>query len=367
MRKSVPCPLPKVLAFRYGLNHAFIRSFGVLAEQPAAEKPPSSSPIVIRGLRKRFGAREVLRGIDLEVSPGSICGLVGLNGAGKSTTLACALGLTPFDAGNIWLFGETPSNLYQLRGKVSAVFDEPCLLPHLTVYQQLVWAQKLTGKQFTPEYFHQLLILLNIEQFRDYRLGELSLGNRRRASIAQALVGDPKLLILDEPFNGLDVDGVELVLDLVQQLQRRGVTCVLASHQLSYLERVCDSLAIVHGGTTVASGNIYSLLQRDSYQVKVKLLLGESSVADVLSKITTMVGVSKVECLDDHMTNNGKELWLRCYLDSGNSAAFNTALVNMQLSIAELHLEPMSLHDLFQQVTGSVASSSQKQASEVAL
>src|SRR5690606_31077562 len=107
----------------------------------------------------------------------------------------------------------------------------------------------------------RLEALLGIEAYRDFRISQLSLGNRRRASIAQALVGEPSLLVLDEPFNGLDAGGVDDLLALIRRLNReQGMSFLLASHQLSYLERICSHMAILHEGRIACAGSLDSLL-----------------------------------------------------------------------------------------------------------
>lgn len=298
------------------------------------------NPLSVAGLRKRFGSHEVLRGVDLQLTPGAIHGLVGLNGAGKTTTLQCILGLLPFDSGEISLLGLPPAALYRSGGKVAVVFDEPCLHPFLTVGETLQHAALLTG--YPRRDLIRLEILLGLERYHDFKIRQLSLGNRRRASIAQALVGDPSFLLLDEPFNGLDAGGVEDLLALIERLNReRGIAFLLASHQLSYLERICSHLAILHQGQIAVSDSVDSLLAgRHS-----RLIL---NTADSLRARGLLAATDGVVVCDD--ATQGDQLV--CEIHETTSAALNRLLVENDIDVFEMRVQRSSLDALFRDVTG---------------
>jgi ABC-type multidrug transport system ATPase subunit len=299
-----------------------------------------ASPLTVAGLRKRYGHHEVLRGVDLQLLPAAIHGLVGLNGAGKTTTLQCILGLLPCDSGEVSVLGLPPASLHRCGGKVAVVFDEPCLHPFLTVGETLEHAALLTGhsKRELPA----LEALLGIERYHDFKIRQLSLGNRRRASIAQALVGDPSFLLLDEPFNGLDAGGVEDLLELIGRLNReRGIAFLLASHQLSYLERVCSHLAILHHGQIAVSDSIDSLL--GARQSRLVLVTDDSAATRVL--LESMEGVTLA-----HDLAQGEQLV--CEMHDTSSAVVNRALVNAGIGVSELRIQRGSLEALFRDVTG---------------
>lgn len=220
----------------------------------------------MRGLRKRHGDVAVLHGIDLELPAAAVFGLVGLNGSGKTTTIECALGLQGFQEGEVTLLGRGPAELFRLQGDVVAIFDSPSVPPHLTVRQCLEHARLLCRKPRRG--CAEVERLLGLESYTRYRIRQLSLGNRRRVSIAQALLGEPRLILLDEPFNGLDAGGVDQVLDLIAQLNREsGASFLLSSHQLPYLERVCSHVAILHKGRIAAAGELRELLDDSGSRV----------------------------------------------------------------------------------------------------
>lgn len=138
-------------------------------------------PLSVNHLCKRYGKHQVLRGLDLTLESGAVHGLVGLNGAGKTTALQCILGLLPYNSGSVSVLGLAPSELHRSRGKVTVVFDEPCLHRHLTVAQTLEHASPLTRGE-TKGRLRSLQKLLGIERYQDFKVRDLSLGNRRRAS-----------------------------------------------------------------------------------------------------------------------------------------------------------------------------------------
>lgn len=299
--------------------------------------------LTVSQLHKSYGSHSVLDGIELSVEVGAIHGLVGLNGSGKTSTLDCMLGLQQFDSGKVELLGYSPERLHDASGRVVAVFDSPCLNPNLSVRQTLNLGTMLCGGQARPA--QELEGLLGIEQFSDFKIKDLSLGNKRRASIAQALLGDPDLVLLDEPFNGLDAGGVDDVLALIKDLNKeRGTTFLLSSHQLPYLEQVCSHLSILHQGSIVVSDRIDKLLEN-------RLSIAQVHCSEPESAISLLNETDGVSLLANDST--GK---LTVELKSMSSAELNKLLVLNQLAVNELSIERANLADLFRQVTEGGAS-----------
>ena len=227
-----------------------------------------TSPLVVSDLHKSYGDFPVLRGLDLQVEPGAVMGLVGLNGSGKTTTIECLLGLQGFNSGSIRLFDVAPANLSSLQGDVVAIFDSPSLYNNLTLGQCLQHARLLCSNPVRS--VQEVESLLSIEQFHDFRVRQLSLGNKRRASIAQALLGQPRFVLLDEPFNGLDAEGVDDVLALITRLNREQHTSfLLSSHQLPYLEQVCSHISILSEGRIARSGKLDELLSGEAVTASI--------------------------------------------------------------------------------------------------
>lgn|SRR5690606_3044363 len=324
-----------------------------MTQHSATEQPP----LVIRGLDKRYGKVEVLRQLDLEVAPGAVHGLVGLNGSGKTTTLECLLGLQPYQAGEIRILGQSPQHLHRSHGDIVGIFDSPSLHPQLTVRQSLVHAELLsTGAANRPSLTPaEVESMLGIARYSNYRIRQLSLGNRRRASIAQGLIGNPRLVILDEPFNGLDAGGVDDVLALISQLNRdEGTTFLLSSHQLPYLERICSHISILHQGRIAISDQVDRLFN-DS---QLRLLVHCSDAERAGAIVQDLPGVT-VEASAAGM--------LTLQLADISPALVNRRLVEHGIEVDELVRERNSLDVLFRQITSSgitdEASTSQQEAS----
>ena len=292
----------------------------------------------VRGLRKRYGDVAVLHGVDFELPPAAVFGLVGLNGSGKTTTIECVLGLQHFQEGEVSVLGRGPGELFRLQGDVVAIFDSPSVAPHLTVRQCLEHARLLCPRPRRG--CAEVERLLGIESYSRYRIRQLSLGNRRRVSIAQALLGEPRLILLDEPFNGLDAGGVDLVLELIGELNREtGASFLLSSHQLPYLERVCSHIAILHEGRVAVAGTLRELLSDSGSRVVLHTTKAEAAAALLQHE-------PRVELL----TGDGTER-LHLRLEAWRSDELAAFLVNQGIPVCELIRQRASLDSLFRELT----------------
>ena len=280
----------------------------------------------------------MLTGVDLTLAPGGIQGLVGLNGSGKTTTLECMLGLQRYDQGEVSVLGLKPTDLCTAQGRVTAVFDSPSLNPNLTVRQCLRHAIILSRHaQRQPE---ELEKLLGLCQFSNFPIKTLSLGNKRRTSIAHALISEPDLVILDEPFNGLDAGGVDEVLLLIKSLNReRGTSFLLSSHQLPYLEDICSHLAILHEGKIIRSGEKSALLRSETSKVRLR-------TTDPVGAVSTLQTIPDISCQPGA---TDEEIWVSS--DTMTAAAINSHLAQHQIPVYELATERASLGSLFRRLT----------------
>tara|TARA_B100000795_G_scaffold189233_1_gene144047 strand:+ start:6284 stop:7189 length:906 start_codon:yes stop_codon:yes gene_type:complete len=292
----------------------------------------------VTGLKKNYGSFTVLEGVNLQVKKGSIHGLVGLNGSGKTTTIECILGLQSFNSGNITALGQSPKQLHRTKGKLVAIFDSPSLHPNLTVRQCLQHALLLCDEPTRSA--QEVEDLLGVSRFRNFKIKNLSLGNKRRASIAQALLGDPEFVVLDEPFNGLDAEGVDDVLELISVLNRDyGTTFLLSSHQLPYLEQICSHIAILHQGKITHSDTISNLLGSTHTKLQIKTPNSEAA-----SKLLEDIPGVELHGIDS-------EGYLNISVADSDSIAINKTLVESQIPVAELILKRASLATLFREIT----------------
>ncbi|HAU23135.1 MAG TPA: hypothetical protein DCX09_00485 [Gammaproteobacteria bacterium] len=300
-----------------------------------SSEPPALS---VTGLYKKYGQFEVLKGLDLVLYPGAIHGLVGLNGSGKTTTLECILGLQDFDRGEIRVLGHGPRKLHAAQGKIVAIFDTPSLNPNLTVRQSLRQALLLCdGAARKPA---EVEAQLGITKFSDFKIKNLSLGNKRRASIAHALLANPEIILLDEPFNGLDAGGVDEVLALIKDLnQQQGTSFLLSSHQLPYLDEICSHIAILHDGQIAASDEKSRLL--GSVQSTIRIQTNDNHRAAKI--IGQQAGLSL-------QTNTSTDILL-VNSEKIGPADINRQLVEQGLAVSEIVAERASLDSLFRRIT----------------
>ena len=223
-----------------------------MAEGRATAVNGGSPAIEVRGLTHRFGPTTVLDGIDLTVGPGLVYGFLGRNGAGKTTLIRSLLGLLAPSAGEIRLLGtrvdggRTPAELWR---QVGYLVEGPGLYPTLTVGDHLAMAARY--RHPPPDAVARVVEQLALGRFVDVAARTLSLGNRQRLGLALALVHRPRLVVLDEPVNGLDPAGVVEVRQLIRSLADDGVTVFMSSHLIAEVARLADRVGVIHGGRLV--------------------------------------------------------------------------------------------------------------------
>jgi ABC-2 type transport system ATP-binding protein len=223
--------------------------------------------LAVDGLRKRYGATEALRGVDLGVAPGELFGLLGPNGAGKSTLVKIACGLVRPTAGSAAVCGAPAGSVAAARqiGYLAELFRFPSWC---TADELLELHQRLSGSDGGARERGELLELVGLGSEASRAVGTMSKGMQQRLGIAQALVGSPRLLLLDEPTSALDPAGRRLVRGLLEELRSRGIAVLLNSHLLSEVELVCDRVAIIAGGSVVAAGTPAELAHNAGVEVE---------------------------------------------------------------------------------------------------
>ena len=221
------------------------------------------SVLAARGLRKSYGALEVVAGVDLDVVPGECFGLLGPNGAGKTTTLKLCLGLVEPDAGEIELLGEpVPRRAREARVRVGVVPQFDNLDPDFTASENLyVYARYFgIGPDEMRERAPRLLEFAGLAGRADARISTLSGGMKRRLTLARALVNDPQLVVMDEPTTGLDPQARHLIWERLRRLTAEGKTLLLTTHFMEEAERLCHRLAIMDHGRIIAQGTPRALI-----------------------------------------------------------------------------------------------------------
>ncbi|WP_329339008.1 ATP-binding cassette domain-containing protein [Streptomyces sp. NBC_00663] len=224
----------------------------------------------IDGIGKTFGDTRVLSEVGFRVPAGRIVGFVGNNGAGKSTTMRIVLGLTALDEGEVRYDGRAID--VPVRKRIGYMPEERGLYPRMRVLEQLSYLGRLSGhgKTEATAAARRWVERLGLEKLAGARLSELSLGNQQRVQLAAALLHDPRLLILDEPFSGLDPSAVGVMSDVLREQAAQGRPVLFSSHQLDLVERLCDQVVIISDGRIVADGTVAAL--RDGAPVRHRVV-----------------------------------------------------------------------------------------------
>ncbi|HEV7577727.1 MAG TPA: amino acid ABC transporter ATP-binding protein [Caldimonas sp.] len=229
------------------------------AVAPAPPTPSAAAAagiVEIAGLRKRFGANEVLKGIDLSVRQGEVIAIIGKSGSGKSTLLRCINGLEVFDEGTLTVDGNAllhgdKAAMRRLRQRVGMIFQSFNLFPHLSVGRNVMLAPTLVKKRASTdvvELARKLLARVGLAERFDARPDELSGGQQQRVAIARALAMEPAVLLCDEITSALDPELVGEVLRVVESLAQEGMTLLMVTHEMSFARRVSDRIVFMHAG-----------------------------------------------------------------------------------------------------------------------
>lgn len=226
------------------------------------ENMGSSAAISVHNLRKLYGNKAAVDGLDLEVPRGCFFGFLGPNGAGKTTTIRMLMGLAPPTSGTIELLGlPMPEHALEVKGKIGLVPDESLLFDYLTGLEFTEFVGRMYGLDpaIARERSRELLALFELDAEPSKLIGDYSKGMRKRVAMAAALIHRPELFLLDEPFEGVDAVGARLMKEILLDQVRRGATMFLTSHVLEVVERLCDRVAIIHAGKLVKSGTMAEL------------------------------------------------------------------------------------------------------------
>ena len=206
--------------------------------------------VEIRGLTKNFGEKQALKGLDMTVPVGSIYGFIGENGSGKSTTEKIICGLIHQSGGSVKLFGREHTN-EDVRAKIGVLIEAPGCFAGLTVWNNLMIQAANLSIENAEEEVRKVLKLVRMEGAAGNKYKNCSLGMKQRIGIAMALLGNPDLLVLDEPINGLDADGMRIMREVLVDVTKNGATVVVSSHILGELEKVATHYGIVRGGKMI--------------------------------------------------------------------------------------------------------------------
>jgi ABC-2 type transport system ATP-binding protein len=316
----------------------------------AVSPPPGGWAVEAHDLSKRFGTNVAVDGVELLVPRASAFGYLGPNGAGKTTLIRTLLGLTQANGGTMSLLGiRVPADRRRALARVGAIVDEPRFHPHLSGRDNLRMLAAArggdAGQRITPS-----LARVGLAERADDKVAAYSMGMRQRLGVAACLLGDPELLILDEPMNGLDPAGMHEMRAMIRSLTDEGRTVMLSSHLLDEVERTCDAVAIVDHGRVIRQGTIDELVHGGGGRV-VRL---DCSDPEAAARLIEQAGISAGTSLAD--------VGLTVTLPPGASretvAEVNRRLVEGGISVYSLQEVQASLEDWFLSVTSRLGEQS---------
>ncbi|MCI7210921.1 MAG: ATP-binding cassette domain-containing protein [Ruminococcus bromii] len=294
----------------------------------------------LKNIYKNFGEKQVLTGISLNAKSGEAFGLLGRNGAGKTTTIRILMNVFPANAGEVLVDGK-PINYNKIG--IGYLPEERGLYPKKPIIDQLIYFAQLKGMKYAPavKSIDKWLERLGMSEYRNKRLDTLSKGNQQKIQLITALAHNPDIVILDEPFSGLDPVNAQLLKDVVKEEINRGKIVLFSSHQMNYIEEFCDNIAILNGGKVVLQGNLHNIKRnytRDKLIVK--------SLTDI-EKILTNQDVKSeksVKRLDSDT--------LILELNSPDNKQNVMKVLTEQFDIDEIKVFEPSLNDIFVEYAG---------------
>lgn len=297
----------------------------------------------VKEIRKSFGEKEVLHGINFAVESGKALGLLGRNGAGKTTTIRILMDVFHANSGEILLDGKpfVPKN-----NSIGYLPEERGLYPKRTVLEQMVFLAKLRGMKTAKakENAMKWLKRLEVSEYANRKLETLSKGNQQKVQLAATLVCDPEIVILDEPFSGLDPVNSQILKDVVNELIAVGKVVIFSSHQMSYVEEFCDNIAIINQGEVVLAGELKEI-KKDYSKNRLMLSAENYSLNELAEKVgKELKGVSVAE---------KKKEFLVLELTEGISKKdVIKALAETDIDIVKFGRYEPSLNDIFVEKVG---------------
>ncbi|MEL1254323.1 ATP-binding cassette domain-containing protein [Flavobacterium sp. DGU38] len=218
--------------------------------------------LTIENLHKRYGRIQALKNVSFEIQKGRVYGILGPNGSGKSTTLGIVLNVVNRTSGSYsWFCGKMQT--HEALKKVGAIIERPNFYPYMTAEENLKLVCKIKSIDYTK--IDEKLNLVGLAERKNSKFSTFSLGMKQRLAIASALLNDPEILILDEPTNGLDPQGIHQIRDIIKKIASQGTTILLASHLLDEVEKVCSHVVVLRKGEMLYSGSVDGMSANESF------------------------------------------------------------------------------------------------------
>lgn len=298
----------------------------------------------ISNLNKRFGQLHAVKNVSIEIHKGNVYGILGPNGSGKSTTLGIILNVVNKTSGDYSWFGGSMETHEALK-RVGAIIERPNFYPYMTAEENLQLVCKIKGAPETK--IQEKLELVGLIDRKKSKFRTFSLGMKQRLAIASALLNDPEILILDEPTNGLDPQGIHQIRDIIKQIAAQGTTILLASHLLDEVEKVCSHVMVLRKGEMLYCGTVDGMTSKQGF-----FELQSEDMSALKAAIESHSSVEKTQ------EENGK---LLVYLNQSLEAeALNRYLFGKNITLGHLVLRKNSLEEQFLELTKNHPSKNQQ-------
>ena len=284
-------------------------------------------------LKKKLNKKEIINNLSFDVCKGDILGFIGTNGAGKTTTIKLILGLYKLDSGSVTINGyDLKNNFTKALYNVGAIIENPDMYMYLSVYENLMIAAKIYN--IKKDRVEEVIKLVGLEKRIHDKVSKYSLGMRQRLGIAQSIIHNPKLLILDEPTNGLDPEGIKDLKKLLINLAKNGMAIIVSSHILSELESFCNKICIINNGSIISCTTME----------KIK------NIANRANYIIEVDNTNLDGCLSSYEIMDNKHIKISINEDSLNNLI--KSLIINNINIYEIKKEVLSLEDIFIKLVG---------------
>ena len=292
----------------------------------------------LKNLDKKYGSVHAVNNLSFDIKKGNIYGILGPNGSGKSTTLGIILNVVNKSSGNFSWFNGTLSTHEALK-KVGAIIERPNFYPYMTAVQNLKLICKI--KEISTEIIDEKLKTVNLYERKNSKFSTFSLGMKQRLAIASALLNDPEILILDEPTNGLDPQGIHEIRQIITEIASKGTTILLASHLLDEVEKICSHVIVIRNGIKLYSGSVDEMTASKGF-LELKT---EKDEEKLLAALELHPSVKKV--VKNH------EIIIAALRDDISATEMNTFLFEKGLFLSHLVKRKPSLEQQFLDLTNN--------------
>jgi ABC-2 type transport system ATP-binding protein len=303
-----------------------------------------SSVLAIQNVTKFYGPVQALNNVSFEVPKGSVFGILGPNGSGKTTLLGIVMDILKVSSGS-FLWNGQPGSSNEMRRQIGTLLETPNFYHYLSGQKNLKIAAaiKQRGKEDIP----RVLEKVNLTQRKDSKFSTYSLGMKQRLAIASTLLGNPDILVFDEPTNGLDPAGIAEIRDLIRQLNQQGKTIIMASHILDEVEKVCTHVAIIQKGVLKTVGSVHEVMNAtpSNKVVRVDIELAADNLAALESILKQIPGILEVQNNGTGLTIHGEE--------TVTTAGINKYCFEKGIVLSQLNLKRKSLETRFLEITGN--------------